>query len=265
VFAELLFLFVAGFFGGVLNAVAGGGSFITFPALLLVGVPPISANATNTFASCSGYLSGAYAFRKDLATHKAKLPGFLIISLLGGITGAWLLLQTSESMFRQAIPWLLLFATLLFVFGGRLNSLLKQLGSAHRHASSIGKSLLVLLLLGVSVYGGFFNAGLGIIILSYLALAGYSDINAMNGIKLLISSAVSLIAIVLFIHDGAIAWYEGTVVLLGTLAGGYGAAHWSRRLPQQLVRTFVIVAGSGITAYFFCEAAGVCAVADQSP
>ena len=116
-FAELLFLFVAGFFGGVLNAIAGGGSFITFPALLFVGVPPVSANATNTFASCSGYLSGAYAFRRDLAAHQAELPRFVIISLLGGIAGAWLLLQTPESLFRQAIPWLLLFATLLFIFG----------------------------------------------------------------------------------------------------------------------------------------------------
>lgn len=255
-FAELLFLFVAGFFGGVLNAIAGGGSFITFPALLLAGVPPISANATNTFASCSGYLSGAYAFRRDLAAHKAELPRFLIISLLGGIAGAWLLLQTPESLFRQAIPWLLLFATLLFIFGGDLNKLLKQLGSMHRHASSIGRFLMMLLLLGISVYGGFFNAGLGIIILSYLALAGYSDINAMNGLKLLVSSAVSLIAILLFIYDGAIAWYEGTIVLLGTLAGGYVAAKLSRQLPQHYVRAFVIAASIGITAWFFYDTAG---------
>jgi len=254
-FAELLFLFAAGFFGGVLNSIAGGGSFITFPALLFVGVPPISANATNTFASCSGYLSGAYAFRSDLAAHKAELPGFLIISLIGGITGAWLLLQTPETLFRQAIPWLLLFATLLFIFGGRLNNLLKQLGSMHRHASSIGKFLLMLLLLGVSVYGGFFNAGLGIIILSYLALAGYSNINAMNGLKLLVSAAVSLIAIMLFVYHGAIAWYEGTFVLLGTLAGGYVAAHLSRRLPQEYVRAFVIAASVGITSWFFYDAA----------
>jgi len=250
-FAELLFLFVAGFFGGVVNSVAGGGSFITFPALLFVGVPPISANATNTFASCSGYLSGAYAFRSDLQAHREELPRFVIISLLGGITGAWLLLQTPESLFREAIPWLLLFATVLFIFGARLNAMLKQLGSMHRHASSVGRFLLMLLLLGVSVYGGFFNAGLGIIILSYLALAGYSDINAMNGLKLLVSSAVSLIAIALFIHDGVIAWYEGTLVLLGTLAGGYVAAHLSRQLPQQSVRIVVIIASVGITTYFF--------------
>ncbi|MCW8882426.1 MAG: sulfite exporter TauE/SafE family protein [Sedimenticola sp.] len=248
---ELLFLFIAGFLGGVINAIAGGGSFITFPALLFVGIPPISANATNTFASCSGYMSGAYAFRKDLLAHKDELPKFILVSLIGGIAGAWLLLQTPESLFREAIPWLLLFATLLFIYGGTLNRLLKQLAGKHRHASAIGAVLLLLLLLAVTIYGGFFNAGLGIIILSYLALAGYTDINAMNGLKLLVSSVVSLIAIALFIYDGAIAWYEGTVVLVGTLAGGYMAAHLSRKLPPHWVRGFVIVASIGITLYFF--------------
>ena len=249
--ADIAFLFVAGFLGGVVNSIAGGGSFITFPALLFVGVPPISANATNTFSSCSGYLSGAYAFRHDLAAHKHELWRYLLISVVGGVVGACLLLQTPESVFREAIPWLLLFATLLFAFGGQLNAWLKRLAPGSRHASTLGRVLLTLLLLGVCVYGGFFNAGLGIIILSYLALAGYTDINAMNGLKLLVSSAVSLVAIVLFVVDGAIAWYEGTLVLIGTMAGGYYAAHYSRGLPQHWVRRAVIIAGGGITLYFF--------------
>lgn len=250
---EILFLFVAGFLGGVVNAIAGGGSFITFPALLLVGVPPVSANATNTFASCSGYISGTYAFRKDLHAHRAELPRFVLLSLVGGIAGAWLLLQTPEALFREAIPWLLLFATLLFIFGGQINRSLKRLASAHRHASSLGRLLLLLFLLGVCTYGGFFNAGLGIVILSYLALAGHTDINSMNGIKLLVSSFVSLVAIGLFIVDGVIAWYEGTLVLLGTLAGGYVAAHLARRLPQRYVRAVVMVSSVAITGYFFYQ------------
>ena len=250
---EWLFLFVAGVLGGVVNSIAGGGSFITFPALLFVGVPPIAANATNTFSSCSGYISGAIAFRQDMMVHKHELPRFIVISLLGGIAGAWLLLQTPEALFREAIPWLLLFATVLFIFGAPLNSALRTLAARHKHASSVGALLLILMLFGVCLYGGFFNAGLGIIILSYLALAGYSDINAMNGIKLLVSSFVSLIAIVLFIIDGVIAWYEGTIVLVGTLTGGYVAAHLSRQLPQAYVRGFVIVASIGITLYFFYD------------
>lgn len=250
---ELPFLFFAGFFGGVLNSIAGGGSFITFPALLFVGVPPITANATNTFASCAGYLSGAYALRQDILKDKEKLPQIIIISLIGGVIGAWLLLQTPESVFREAIPWLLLFATVLFIFGGQLNNVLKKIGSHHRHASTVGVLLLLLLLLGVCIYGGFFNAGLGIIILSYLALAGYTNINTMNGLKLLVSSTVSLIAIVLFIIDDVIAWHEGLIVLLGTLSGGYVAAHISRQLPQHYVRVFVIFASSAITFYFFYD------------
>ena len=111
---EILWLFIAGALGGVLNSLAGGGSFVTFPALLFAGVPPVSANATNTFASCSGYLGGAYAFRRDLAVHRHRLPGVIFVSLLGGGVGAWLLLHTPEAFFREAIPWLLLFATVLF-------------------------------------------------------------------------------------------------------------------------------------------------------
>lgn len=250
---ELLFLFVAGFLGGVVNAVAGGGSFITFPALLFVGVPPIGANATNTFASCSGYLSGAYALRHDLQAHRHELPKYVVVSLLGGVAGAWLLLRTPEARFREAIPWLLLLATLLFAYGGALNRYLRGWSSAHRHASRLGQVSLLVLLLAVCLYGGFFNAGLGIIILSYLALAGLTDINAMNGLKLLVSSLVSLIAILLFTIDGVIAWYEGTVVLLGTLVGGYLAAGLSRHLPQAVVRAGVLLAGAGITLYFFYE------------
>ncbi|TWX73513.1 sulfite exporter TauE/SafE family protein [Colwellia sp. C1TZA3] len=248
---ELLFLFLAGFFGGVVNSIAGGGSFITFPALIFVGIPPIMANATNTFASCAGYMSGTYAFRKELAEHKDDLLVIIIISLMGGVFGAWLLLQTSEVVFQVAIPWLLLFATLLFIFGGQINAEFKKIATKHQHASAIGGVLLLILLLAVSIYGGFFNAGLGIIVLSYLALAGYTNINAMNGLKLLVSSTVSLIAIVLFIYNDVIVWYEGTILLCGTLVGGYMAANISRQLPQKKVRGFVIVASVATTLYFF--------------
>lgn len=248
---DIPILLSAGFLGGMLNSIAGGGTFITFPALLMVGVPPISANATNTFASCSGYLSGAYAFRKELGQHKGELTKYILAGLFGGIVGAWLLLQTSEALFREAIPWLLLFATSVFAFGEKLHAYSTRLASTHQHASSVGRILLLVSLIGVCIYGGFFNAGLGIIILSYLALAGYNNINTMNGVKLLTSSAVSLIAILLFVVEGAIAWSEGLLVLLGTLAGGYFAARISRRIPQDYVRGFVILAGTAITIYFF--------------
>ena len=123
----------------------------------------------------------------------------------------------------------------------------------HPHASAAGRYGLLLLLLAVCLYGGFFNAGLGIVSLSYLALAGYSNINSMNGVKLLISSCVSLIAVALFALEGMIAWYQGSIVLLGALLGGYIAAHLSRQLPQPYVRRFIILAGAGTTIYFFYD------------
>ncbi|MCV5975677.1 sulfite exporter TauE/SafE family protein, partial [Escherichia coli] len=134
------------------------------------------------------------------------------------------MLNTPESLFMEAIPWLLLFATVLFLTGSRLTMLIKTVAKEHKHAGILGAIALGLLLVGVSAYGGFFNAGLGVIVLSYLVVAGHQDINLMNGLKLLVSTCVSLIAIVIFVANGSIDWQTGSVVLVGTLVGGYLAA-----------------------------------------
>lgn len=250
---ELVILLTAGFLGGLLNAVAGGGSFITFPALLAVGVSPVSANATNTFAACAGYLSGAYALRKELSAYTGPIIPLLLLGLLGGILGAWLLLLTPEQTFRAAIPWLLLFATIVFIYGNRFNRFLKSIANKHRHADRMGKILLGLFLLAVAIYGGFFNAGLGIVLLSYFTLAGLERINLMNALKLLLSTAISLIAIIIFMLNDSIAWYEGIIVLIGSLIGGYVAAHYSQRMSDQIIRKIVIVVSCSMTVYFFNE------------
>ncbi len=248
---DTVILFGAGLLGGVLNAIAGGGSFVTFPALMGVGVAPVSANATNTLASCAGYLSGAWAFRQDIRNPPGQLVRMLGLGLIGGALGAWLLLQTPEATFRRAIPWLLLLATILFVAGRRLNSSVHSLLPEHYSASVAAGILPALVLLAVSIYGGFFNAGLGIVILSFLALAGYRDINTMNGMKLLLSSAISLTAITIFIYLDAIAWHQGIAVLLGNLVGGYLAARLSRQLPERWIRRVVVVTGCAVTSYYF--------------
>lgn len=250
---EPIFLIMAGVIGGVINSIAGGGSFVTFPALLAVGVPPVSANATNTFSACAGYLSGAYALKKDLLKYKKELPKLILISVLGGIIGALLLINTPDTVFEKAIPWLMFIATLLFIFGNKINHYLKHIGKRNRRMSWIVSAILSLFLLAVSVYGGFFNAGLGIITLSYLALAGHTNINIMNGLKLLISSAVSLVAIALFIKNGAIAWHQGLMVLTGTLLGGFLAAHLSKQWPQKYIRIIIIITSCLITVYFFIK------------
>ena len=244
-------LFLAGLMGGMVNAIAGGGSFITFPALMAAGVPPIAANATNTFASSGGYLSGAAGFRRELWVHRRQLPKIAVSALLGGGLGAWLLLQTSENTFSRAIPWLLLLATMLLVWGDALQTALRRRFQGKQSLSALGGVLLVVLLLLVCTYGGFFNAGLGIILLGYLTLAGYQDIHLMNGLKLLVSALVSILAIVIFGAGDLIAWREGAIVLIGTLIGGYAAASMVRVVSQRLVRRAIIVVAAGITAYFF--------------
>lgn len=244
-------LFFSGVIGGILNSIAGGGSFITFPALMFAGVPPIAANATNTFASCAGYISGAYALREEIIHGTKQLRMTITLSIIGGAIGAYLLLNTPEAVFTQSIPWLLLFATLLFAFGGKINHALKKATSKHKHAAKAGTLSTGLLLLVVCLYGGYFNAGLGIVTLSYLALAGYTNITVMNGIKLLVSACASFAAIVFFIVSDSIDWSLGFATLLGTLVGGYYSAKVSRGISQQAIRTTVLFASVMITGYFF--------------
>lgn len=248
---EYFLLFIAGLVGGFLNSIAGGGSFVTFPALVFAGVPPLVANATNTFSSCAGYLSGAYALRHRLSEHRREVIFILVLSMFGGLAGANLLLGTSESSFEKAIPWLLLFATLLFTFGDETNSLLNKYTSRKTYGGHLRKIFLFFMLFGVSIYGGFFNAGLGVVVLSYLTLSGYSDIHIMNGIKLVVSSSVSFVAIVLFIVNDSIVWLEGGIVLIGSLLGGYTSARLSMQVPQKHVRQLVILMSYSITTYFF--------------
>ncbi|MEX0336381.1 sulfite exporter TauE/SafE family protein [Vibrio tubiashii] len=250
---EWILLFGAGVLGGILNSIAGGGSFITFPALMFVGVPPVVANATNTFAACAGYISGTYGFRHDIAESSGSMKRIIILSLVGGALGAYLLLSVSEQQFLTAIPWLLLFATLLFLFGNQINhwtAKLSRSASLHPLWAVVSASMLLII---VSAYGGFFNAGLGVVVLSYLVLAGHSDINQMNGLKLLISSCVSLIAIVVFVIDGSIDWWRGGAVMLGTLSGGYVAARVSRKVEQHYVKGFVALSSVAMTVYFFLD------------
>jgi hypothetical protein len=173
------------------------------------------------------------------------------LSVLGGFIGAYILLKTPESSFELAIPWLLLFATLLFIFGAKANTLLQTYSANNKYLLRFTSFFLWFLLLAVCVYGGFFNAGLGIIVLSYLTLAGHHNINVMNGLKLVVSSAVSIAAILLFVFNDSIAWLEGSAVLLGTLLGGYYSAHISMTLNQTYIRWFIISMSSGITVYFF--------------
>jgi uncharacterized membrane protein YfcA len=251
---SVLLLFAAGLVAGMLNSLAGGGSFIVFPALLAVGIPPVIANATNTYAALPGYMSGAWGYWKDLMTVRDRLLVYTIISAVFGFAGAELLLHVSDEAFSRIVAWLMLFAVLLFAFGGTINGFVQRHAGEARHMKAAGAVLLLALLAAIAVYGGFFNAGLGILLLAFLALAGLTDIHAMNGLKLWMSSIVAIVAVIRFAISGSIDWYHGSVTLVGVVIGGYAAARLAHRIPQKLIRALVIVYGLGLTVWFFYDA-----------
>lgn len=253
---EMLLLFGAGLIAGAINSLAGGGSFIAFPALLVAGVPPVLANATNTFAALPGYVTGAIGYWRDIRAHKARLVGYALAALIGGLLGAEVLLHLDDQAFSAAVPWLMLVAVLLFIFGQNINEWAAARTAQMSGAARAGAVALWLTLVAICVYGGFFNAGLGIVLLAFFALAGFTDIHAMNGLKLTVSSIVAAIAVARFAWGGAIAWYEGGLVFAGTLIGGYLAARIAHLVPRKALRWAIIVYGVVLTAVFFWQAFG---------
>jgi uncharacterized membrane protein YfcA len=245
----IVFLFLAGALGGALNSVAGGGSFIAFPALLFTGVPPIPANATNTIALWTGAAASGGAYRKRLAVPRRVMIPLLSASIVGGLTGALLLLKTPAHTFMRVLPWLTLGATLLFAFGRKLAGGRASL-IEHESTSTalVGATLFQLC---VAVYGGYFGGGMGIVMLAMLAALGMSDIHSMNALKSVMGFVINGVAVITFIAKGAVYWRHGIIMILGAIAGGYLGAHYAMKMPQVWIRWFVVLVGGGMTAYFF--------------
>lgn len=240
-------LLVAAFLAGAMNAMAGGGSFLTLPALIHVGVPPVAANATGTVALLPGYVSGAYGFRHDLKpVGGMSVVRMSVVSLFGGLAGAGLLLITPDAVFRSIVPWLLLAATGLFAFGGRLSAALARLGAGGPVAMLGG-------LFAVSVYGGYFNGGLGILLLAHLTLFGAGSLNAMNGLKNLLSAVLTCIAVVAYAVGGAVHWQEAAIMTTAAIAGGYAGARVARRIPPKILRGGIVAVGLLMTAAFLID------------
>jgi uncharacterized membrane protein YfcA len=245
----LLLLFAAAAIGGALNSVAGGGSFIAFPALLFAGVPAVVANATNSVALWPAGLASAYAYRKDLLTDRATFAVLGATSLAGGAAGALLLLWTGEATFVALIPWLLFVATLLFTLGGRFTARLRAGsgdGSGKRHLVAVAIAQTV-----IAVYGGYFGGGMGILMLAALSLVGMTNIHAMNGFKTILGAIINGIAVAIFIADDAVAWRPGSVMVVGGIVGGYAGASLARKVDPKRVKTFVMVVAWAMTAWFF--------------
>ncbi len=244
-----IFLFATGILGGAMNAVAGGGTFFVFPALLFTGMPPVPANATNTVALWPGLAASVRAFWPRLKVERRLLIPLVAISLAGGVGGAILLIRTPADIFMRLVPWLMLAATVLFAFGGRMGR-----GAAAGSGLEIapGKiAVATLFELVVSIYGGYFGGGIGILILAMLGALGMSDIHEMNALKIVLTTLINGIAVVTFVAAGAVYWPQALVIVAGAVLGGYFAARYSQKLPEAWIRGFVLLVGAGMTAYFF--------------
>jgi uncharacterized membrane protein YfcA len=258
-FAQALCLLFAAIIAGALNALAGGGSFISFPALLFVGIPAVEANATNTVALWPGLAASALAYLKRLNVPLRLLLPLLATSVAGGWVGALLLLKTPQHTFLRLVPWLLLAGTLLFTFGNSIRTIVggtaataididdADLRNTSWQAITLG-SIAELL---VAIYGGYFGAGIGFMMLAMLALMGMRDIHAMAAIRTLLAAAINLAAVITFIVAHAVLWPQCAVMIAGSLAGGWFGAHYAQKANPAKVRGLVIGVGVAMTAYFF--------------
>lgn len=249
-----LLLAAAAFGAGVLNAMAGGGSFLTFPALVFTGVPPIAANATSALAVSPGYLGSVWGFRQELAAMDPRqLRREAVLASVGGVLGAMLLLVTPAQVFSGLVPWLLLFATVLFALGPWLARRRDALGTPTANPSTRGR---MPGLLAVSVYGGYFNGGLGILLMALYTLTGEARMNQANALKNLNSFVLSILSVVAFAAAGAIVWREAALMMVCATAGGFAGARLAKRLPANGVRGLVICTGLVMSAVFFGRQTG---------
>ncbi len=248
----ILFLFFAGALGGALNSVAGGGSFIAFPALLFTGVPPIPANATNTIALWTAAAASGGAYRAQLDVPRRVMIPLLVASLVGGLAGALLLLKTPAQTFMRVLPWLTLGATLLFAFGKKLAGGRKSI--LEHEATGLALTAATLFQLGVAVYGGYFGGGMGIVMLAMLAALGMTHIPAINALKRGRAFVSHGVAVVTVGAAGAVYGKHGIVMIVGGIVGGFLGAHYAQKMPQAWIRMFVVLVGAAMTLYFFWKA-----------
>ena len=242
-------LVAAAFAAGVLNAVAGGGSFLTFPALVFAGVPPIMANATSALAVSPGYLGSTLGFRPELrALPRQRLQSEAWMVGVGGVAGALLLLMTPARLFNGLVPWLLLFATGLFLLGPALARRAQARAGDGDHPYARWRPLG---LLAVAVYGGYFNGGLGILLMALYTVTGESRLTVVNALKNLNSLVLSWLSVAAFVLAGAIAWPQGLLMMAAATVGGYVGARWSRRLPVAWLRALVVGTGLIMSSVFF--------------
>jgi len=242
-------IFVAGIIAGGINSVAGGGTLISFPSLVAFGELPIVSNATNTAALWPGSLSSAIGYRKDTPLQTGLLATLLIPSFIGGILGAWILVSTPPGIFNIVVPFLVLFATLLFAFRDHITRKLRHNNSDNEYLSMGSKIWGFFFQLFVATYGGYFGAGIGILMLGSLSIMGLRDIHKMNAIKTPLAAIINCTAFVLFAIKGLVAWDLALALCLGAILGGYLGARSAKRVNPRLLQAFVVVTGLVVSAW----------------
>jgi len=246
---EIAGLVAAAAAAGLINAVAGGGTLVTFPTLLAFGTLPRVANATSTFALVIGTFGGVAGYRRQLAAVKPWLWRFIPPSILGGWIGAKLLDFTSDRMFSRLVPFLILFATILFVSQGLFRRLIGTKDAGPPRAGVIWAA--VAFHFAVSIYGGYFGAGIGILMLASLGFIGLTDIHEMNALKTVLGSLINIVATIVFIHAGLVHWPKAGVMTVGALAGYFVGSHFAQRIPQARVRQIITAVGFLIAGWTF--------------
>jgi len=246
-----LLLFAAGLVAGISNSIAGGGTFFSFPAFLAAGLPPVVANASNAFAVWPANIVAAYTYRRELATLPVGIKASLVNALAGGALGASLLKLTGDDAFSRMIPFLILFATLLFAFGKRLRDLLFPLaaGGVTAHPGIAARVFEFV----VAVYGGFFGAGMGVMLMAGLLMMGVDNVQQNNALKNLLSAVINSAAILVFIFSDLISWPQTLITFVGSIFGGLIGASVARKLPAVWLARIVIAVGVSLSVYYFFE------------
>ncbi len=240
---------------GVMNAMAGGGTILTYPTLLWLGESPIIANATSTVALLPGAASSLFGYRREVLAHRGWLTTLFLPSLIGGAAGAALLLLTPPLAFQRLAPFLILFATILFMLRGAVG---RWAGTAERAPGRTPArlGLAIAFQFAVAVYGGYFGAGIGILMLAVLGFLGVADIHASNGLKNFFGMCINGVAAAYFIVRGAVEWRAALVMMAGAILGGYAGARFARKIGQARARTAVIVIGFVIAAILLYQSFG---------
>lgn len=245
---QIILLILAGFAAGMVNAVAGGGSFFTFAALVFAGLPTLDANATSAVALTPANFAGVLGYHDEVRRHAREIMPIVVISLVGAALGAWLLIAIGDEGFRPTVPWLLLFATALFAAAPSLNRLVTPFAVSDSPAPRLAAYLLITL---VAIYSGFFGAGAGIMMLAALAIVEGGDFHKSNAIKNVVAFLAQVVSSVLLIAGGLVHWSEAFIVMAASVAGAYLGVLAARRVPIKIIRAVVVTVGAVLTLVFF--------------